>query len=37
MINAFFFDDHFINSYNLVSSQYTDIVRKKLTLVNIGT
>ena len=37
MMKAFFFDDHFINSYNLVSSQYMDIVGKKLTLVNIGT
>ena len=29
--------DHFINSHNLISRQCMDIVRRKLTLVTIGT
>ena len=31
------FGDHFINSYNLNSCLYIDIVRKNLILVTLGT
>ena len=36
-IKAFFSDDHFINSHNLISWQSMDIVGRKLMLVAIGT
>ena len=36
-IKAFPFGDDFIYSHNLISLQRTDIVRRKLILVTIGT
>ena len=33
----FFLSHHFINSHNLISWQYTDIIGRKLMLVTIGT
>ena len=33
----FLYGDHFINSYNLISWQCMDIVRRKLMLVTVGT
>ena len=33
----FLLGDQFINSYNLISGQSMDIVRRKLMLVTIGT
>ena len=36
-IKAFFSDDHFINSHNLISWQSMDIVKRKLMLVTINT